>query len=133
MAVKRNLKIETTNEAPNKRGRRGMTGKTKASQENLIKVHDVKDNEFFSEAGKKGNEVKKERKRFKMIFEEILTDEKETIIASDFVDMLMDKNLQPKTRVAIFELILKILGEGDEKLTKNEFNTLAETIELKIT
>ena len=109
-----------------------MTGKTKASQENLIKVHDVKDNEFFSEAGKKGNEVKKERKRFKMIFEEILTDEKQTIIASDFVDMLMDKNLQPKTRVAIFELILKILGEGDEKLTKNEFNTLAETIELKI-
>lgn len=115
-----------------KKGRRGLTGKSKASQENLIKVHEVKDNVFFSEAGKKGNEVKKERKRFKMIFEEILTEEKQTIIASDFVDMLLDKNLQPKTRVAIFELILKILGEGDEKLTKNEFNTLAETIELKI-
>ena len=126
------IEKEEIKETHNKRGKRGMTGKTKASQDNLIKVHDVKDNEFFSEAGKKGNEVKKERKRFKMIFEEILTEEKQTVIASDFVDMLLDNNLNPKTRVAIFELILKILGEGDEKLTKNEFNTLAETIELKI-
>ena len=130
--MSRKIGKEETKETPNKRGKRGMTGKTKASQDNLIKVHDVKDNEFFSEAGKKGNEVKKERKRFKMIFEEILTEEKQTVIASDFVDMLLDNNLNPKTRVAIFELILKILGEGDEKLTKNEFNTLAETIELKI-
>ena len=130
--MSRKIEKEETKETPNKRGKRGMTGKTKASQDNLIKVHDVKDNEFFSEAGKKGNEVKKERKRFKMIFEEILTEEKQTVIASDFVDMLLDNNLNPKTRVAIFELILKILGEGDEKLTKNEFNTLAETIELKI-
>ena len=126
------IEKEETKETPNKRGKRGMTGKTKASQDNLIKVHDVKDNKFFSEAGKKGSEVKKERKRFKMIFEEILTEEKQTVIASDFVDMLLDNNINPKTRVAIFELILKILGEGDEKLTKNEFNTLAETIELKI-
>lgn len=130
--MSKRIEKEETKEIPNKRGKRGMTGKTKASQDNLIKVHDVKDNEFFSEAGKKGNEVKKERKRFKMIFEEILTEEKQTVIASDFVDMLLDNNLNPKTRVAIFELILKILGEGDEKLTKNEFNTLAETIELKI-
>lgn len=109
-----------------KNSRRGRSAK---SQENL--KHTLTDDER-KEAAKKGGESRQKRRKFKDIFEEILTDDKQKIIAVDFVDMLMNKDIQPKTRIAIFELILRIIGEDEQKLTKNEFSALAEKIELKI-
>lgn len=105
---------------------------TLASQSNLENIHDKKDAEFFKENAAKGGKIAKKRRLFREIFEEILTDDKQTIIAQQFVDAITDTNVQLKVRLQIFETILKILGEGDEHLTSNEFNELSQHIKLEI-
>lgn len=124
-------KIETI-VAIQKTGKRGMTGMTKQSQNNLENIHDKKDAEFFRENGAKGAMVARQRRLFRDIFAEILTEEKQTVIAQQFVDAITDENVQLKTRLQIFETVLKILGEGDEHLTSGEFNALSQHIKLEI-
>lgn len=109
-----------------------MTGKTKASQENLNNIHDTQDPEFFKKNAAKGGQTAKKRRKFREIFEEILDDPTQTIIAQDFVDAIMDDTVPLKVRLSIFETVLKILGEGDERLTSNEFNELSQHIKLEI-
>lgn len=108
-----------------------MTGKTKASQENLENIHDKKDVEFFKEAGKKGGEAKKKRSSFKEVFELLLDDDTQKIIAKDFIDAILDKDLPIKARLQVFNTVLSVIGEA-EPLTSNEFQELSSHIELKI-
>lgn len=110
---------------------RNQRGMNPNSQNNLINPHDKLDGEFFKEAQKKGVENRRKRKKFKEIFENVLTDKKQKIIASDFVDMLLDRTMSVNNRCRILELILKILGE-DGNLSANDLNELTQHIELKI-
>lgn len=107
-------------------------GKNEISQSNLQNIHDKKDKEFFSEAAAKGGQTAKKRRKFREIFEEILDDPTQTIIAQDFVDAIMDDSVPLKVRLSIFEVVLKILGEGEERLSSTEFSELSQHIKLEI-
>lgn len=107
-------------------------GKNEVSQSNLKPITELVSDEDRKAASAKGGQTRKKRRMFREIFEEILDDPKQTIIAKQFVDAITDPSVPLKVRLSIFETVLKILGEGEEKLTANEFNELSQHIELKI-
>lgn len=83
------------------------------------------------EMKQKASETKKKHKKFKEVFDEVLTDSKKKMVASDFVDMLFDKTITINNRCRILEIILKILGE-DGTISAAELNELTQHIELEI-
>lgn len=107
-------------------------GKNEISQNNLKPIAELVSKEDRKKAAAKGGQTCKKRRKFREIFEEILDDPTQTIIAQDFVDAIMDESVPLKVRLSIFETVLKILGEGDEKLSSSEFNELSQHIKLEI-
>lgn len=103
---------------------------------------DLSDDEKFDRAtaaGVAAGVSKRRRKTFKELFvnhfDEIAENGKshaENVVAQ-FVNLLESDKISVKDRIALFEIILKCIGElGDEKLTANQIRELASVIELKI-
>lgn len=107
-------------------------GKNEISQSNLTSITNLVSDTDRKAASAKGGQTAKKRRKFREIFEEILDDPKQIIIAQQFVDAITDQAVPLKVRLSIFETVLKILGEGEEKLTSNEFNELSQHIKLEI-
>lgn len=87
------------------------------------------------EVGKLGGQIsqenRKQRKGFKLIFEEYLTASKEEEIAKDFIDVITDKSVKVADRIKAFELLLRVTQELDT-LSKTDLNALKEVIQLKL-